>query len=105
MAWYHYLLEFLGGALLANGVPHFVQGVSGAPFQSPFASPPGIGESSPLSNVLWGFGNLVAGTVLLHFFWPMGPAAVAGWIVVGCGVLVMAVQLAMHFGTVRARNP
>ena len=34
MHWYCYLLEFLGGALLANGVPHFVQGISGAPFQS-----------------------------------------------------------------------
>jgi hypothetical protein len=54
MPWYFYLLEFLGGALLANGVPHFVQGISGDPFQSPFASPPGVGESSPLSNVLWG---------------------------------------------------
>jgi len=57
MHWYFYLLEFLGGALLANGVPHFVQGTSGNPFQSPFAKPPGVGESSPLSNALWGFGT------------------------------------------------
>ena len=35
MPWYFYLLELLSGALLANGVPHFVQGISGAPFQSP----------------------------------------------------------------------
>ena len=75
MHWYFYLLEFLGGAFLANGVPHFVQGVSGNPFQSPFAKPPGVGESSPLSNVLWGFGNLVAGALLLHFFWPGGCVA------------------------------
>ena len=61
MHWYCYLLDFLGGAFLANGVPHFVQGTSGNPFQSPFAKPPGVGESSPLSNVLWGFGNLLAG--------------------------------------------
>jgi len=46
MPWYFYLLEFLSGMFLANGVPHFVQGVSGAPFQSPFAKPPGVGESS-----------------------------------------------------------
>ena len=102
MHWYVYLLEFLSGMLLANGVPHFVQGISGAPFQSPFASPPGVGESSPLSNVAWGFGNLVAGAVLLHFFWPQGHAAVAEWIVVGLGVLLMSVQLSAHFGKVRA---
>ena len=105
MPWYFYVLEFLGGAFLANGVPHFVQGISGAPFQSPFASPPGVGESSPLGNVLWGFGNLVAGALLLHFFWPQGRVAVAGWIVVGFGVLVMGIQLSTYFGKVRARKP
>ena len=66
MPWYFYLLEFLGGAFLANGVPHFVQGISGNPFPSPFAKPPGEGDSSPLVNVLWGFGNFVAGALLLH---------------------------------------
>jgi hypothetical protein len=99
MPWYFYALEFLSGLFLANGVPHFVQGVSGAPFQSPFASPPGVGESSPLSNVLWGFGNLVAGALLLHFFWPWGAA---GWVVVSAGALVMSIQLSVHFGKVRA---
>jgi hypothetical protein len=99
MPWYFYVLEFLSGAFLTNAVPHFVQGVSGAPFQSPFASPPGVGESSPLSNVLWGFGNLVVGVLLLHHFWPQGTA---GWIVVGAGALVMAIQLSLHFGKVRS---
>ena len=61
MPWYWYLLEFLSGAFLANGVPHFVQGISGHWFQSPFAKPPGVGESSPVVNVVWGFANLVAG--------------------------------------------
>jgi hypothetical protein len=102
MPWYFFLLEFVSGLFLANGVPHFAQGISGAPFPSPFGKPPGVGESSPLSNVLWGFGNLVAGALLLHFFWPRGHGAVAGWIVVGLGGLVMAVQLAMHFGKVCA---
>jgi hypothetical protein len=100
MAWYWYLLEFLSGAFLANGVPHFVQGISGAPFQSPFAKPPGVGESSPLSNVLWGFGNLLAGVLLLHYFCP--GIAVAGWIAFGAGALAMAIQLSVHFGKVRS---
>ena len=52
--WYIFLLQFVAGLFLANGVPHFVQGISGAWFQTPFASPPGVGESSPVVNVLWG---------------------------------------------------
>jgi hypothetical protein len=99
MPWYFYLLEFLSGMFLANGVPHFVHGVSGAPFQSPFAKPPGVGESSALSNVLWGFGNLVVGLVLLHFFWPWGAS---GWVALGAGALAISIQLALHFGKVRA---
>ena len=59
------LLEFVSGLLLANGVPHFVQGVSGHRVQSPFATPRGVGESSPLTNAFWGFANLVAGFILL----------------------------------------
>ncbi|MGA7159037.1 MAG: hypothetical protein WBY53_19485 [Acidobacteriaceae bacterium] len=99
MPWYFYLLEFLSGMFLVNGVPHFVHGVSGTPFQSPFAKPPGVGESSPLSNVLWGFGNLVAGVLLLHFF---SPAGAVGWVLFGAGALAISVQLSLHFGKVRA---
>ena len=42
LPWYVYLLQFVSGLLLANGVPHFVQGISGRWFQTPFASPPGV---------------------------------------------------------------
>lgn len=102
MPWYFYVLEFLGGALLANGVPHFVQGISGNPFQSPFATPPGVGESSPLVNVLWGFGNLLGGGLLLHFFWPQGETATGGWIATGAGALLLSCLMSKHFGDVRA---
>ena len=44
LPWYIFLLQFVSGLLLANGVPHFVQGISGHPFQTPFASPPGVGD-------------------------------------------------------------
>lgn len=104
MPWYFYLLEFFAGALLTNGVPHFVWGVSGEPFQSPFAKPPGIGESSPLSNTLWGFGNFVGGILLLHHFWPAGSCPACGWAAVGAGSLLMGVQLSLHFGKVRAER-
>lgn len=99
MPWYFYLLEFLAGALLANCVPHLVHGISGAPFQSPFAKPPGRGESSPVVNVQWGAANLLGGLLLLHFFWPTNEA---GWSFFGVGAVFLALQLAKHFGKVRA---
>ena len=88
--------------VLTNGIPHFVQGISGAPFQSPFAKPPGIGESSPLINVYWGFANLAGGVVLLAKFTPASSEDYLGWVSLCVGILVMGTFLARHFGTVRA---
>jgi len=65
MEFLHLVSWFFGGAFLANGVPHFVSGVKGEPFQSPFAKPRGQGLSSSTVNVLWGFLNLVAGYLLV----------------------------------------
>src|ERR1700691_3330741 len=104
MPWYFYLFEFVSGLFLTNGVPHFVQGVSGNRFQSPFGSPPGVGESSPLSNALWGFANLAVGFILLWFFGPRGPEAGIGWVVVGVGAVLAAVVLSNHFGKVRSKK-
>ena len=64
MKWYHYVACFFAGIFLANFVPHFVQGVSGNSFPSPFANPPGKGLSSPTVNVLWGLFNLLIGYIL-----------------------------------------
>jgi hypothetical protein len=65
MRWNHYLSYFFGGVFLANFIPHFINGISGSPFQSPFASPPGEGLSSSTSNVLWGLLNLFVAYLLL----------------------------------------
>ena len=64
MKWYHYLACFFAGAFLANMVHHFIHGISGDSFPSPFSTPPGKGLSSPTVNVLWGLGNLVVGYIL-----------------------------------------
>jgi hypothetical protein len=97
---WHYVLQFLSGALLTNGVPHFVWGLAGTPFQSPFAKPPGVGESSPRVNVWWGWANLVGGAVLFAKF---GPSDYAGWGVFAAASLLMGTFCATHFGKVRAK--
>lgn len=101
MVWYAYLAYFGAGALLANAVPHFVSGISGSRFQSPFASPPGVGESSPLVNVLWGVTNLIVGWVLLFGVGEFAIGLTRDCLMVLLGALVTGVLLAVHFGRVR----
>jgi len=62
--WYNYIAAFFAGVFLANVIPHYVNGISGDAFPSPFADPPGKGLSSPLVNVLWALFNLVVGYFL-----------------------------------------
>ena len=65
--WYEYLEAFFAGLFLANTIPHYIHGVSGNKFPTPFANPPGKGLSSPLVNTLWASFNLVIGYILFRF--------------------------------------
>ena len=99
MRWYHYLALFFAGACLANMVPHLTNGISGRAFPSPFADPPGQGESSPLVNVLWGSLNLAIGYTLCrvgHF----DVRRTRDVTIVGAGIVLMAVILANAFGVI-----
>jgi hypothetical protein len=66
MHWPNYIACFFAGAFLANVVPHFVHGISGDRFPTPFAKPPGKGLSSPLVNVVWALFNLAVGYILFR---------------------------------------
>ena len=66
MAWYLYIASFFAGIFLANAIPHFVQGVSGNKFPSPFAKPPGRGLSSATVNVVWALFNFLIGYLFLR---------------------------------------
>lgn len=67
MAWIGYAACFLAGVFLGNTVPHFVHGISGNRFPTPFAHPPGRGLSSPTVNVLWALANLALGYWLFRY--------------------------------------
>ncbi len=60
------LILFFVGLLFANGIPHFVHGVSGKKFPTPFAKPPGRGLSPAPVNALWGLANFLLAVVLLN---------------------------------------
>lgn len=65
MLWSQFLAYFFAGAFFANSVPHFVSGVLGRKFPTPFASPPFRGLSSPRVNVLYGLCNHAVAYALL----------------------------------------
>jgi hypothetical protein len=96
MKWYHYIASFFAGVFLANVVPHFINGVSGNPFPTPFANPPGKGLSSPTVNVLWGCFNLLAAYILLR----VSKTSIANklsMLVLFLGILAISIQLSIAF--------
>jgi hypothetical protein len=98
MRWFHYLAYFFGGAFLANTLPHLGNGVSGNAFQSPFASPPGVGLSSSMVNVLWGLFNLAVAYLLICRVGDFNLRNTRQMLVLGAGMLVMSLMLAHTFG-------
>lgn len=89
----HFILSFLAGALVCNSIPHLTAGLRGEPFPSPFATPRGIGLSSPEINFAWGALNLFIGLALLCY---------PSWLGFVLGFVPSGWILAKHFGKVRA---
>jgi hypothetical protein len=85
MRWYFFMAYFFGGAFLVNVVPHFVNAVSGPSFPTPFASPPGKGQSSPVVNVLCGTLNAVIGYFLVCWVGVFHIRSLADAVVTGAG--------------------
>lgn len=56
------------GFLLGNGMPHFVFGVAGKIFRSPFGR-----RSSPRLNVGWGLSNFLLATALVWWRLSVAP--------------------------------
>ena len=100
MKWYHYIMAFFGGAFAANFVPHFVSGITGSPFPTPFADPPPpIGMSSPVVNVAWALFNLAVACVLLRYSHARR-SNVPSTITVFIGFAAMSLMLANVFSAI-----
>jgi hypothetical protein len=104
MMWLHDLAYFFGGVFLANAVPHYVSGMMGRPFQSPFARPPGKGLSSSTVNVLWGFANLAVSYCLVLRVGQFDLRAADQIASLGVGLLLMGVMAARTFGRLHGGN-
>jgi hypothetical protein len=104
MNWPHLVSYFFGGAFLANAVPHYVSGVMGRSFQSPFAKPPGRGLSSSTVNVVWGFFNAAVGYLLVARVGEFHLRSTSDIGVLAAGALLLSVSMARHFGQFHGGN-
>ncbi len=92
MKWYAYVGYFFAGAFLANSVPHFVQGISGQEFRTPFGAP-----SSATVNVIWGFANLAIGYSIAAALGGLSCAFKRRTVMTALGIITMAIMLSYAF--------
>jgi|SRR5579859_752349 len=104
MTWLYLVSYLFGGAFLANAIPHFVSGMMGRPFQSPFAKPPGKGLSSSTVNVLWGFFNAVVGYLLVVRVGNFDLRSIYDVLALVVGALLISIFSAQHFGQFHGGN-
>jgi len=103
MTWYNYIASFLAGMFIANVVPHFVHGISGDRFPTPFAHPPGKGLSSPTTNVVWALVNLIVGYVLFR----VGKVSSGGNSALGvffAGIAALSMWLSVLFAKIKSTD-
>lgn len=96
LKWYHYVAAFFAGGFLCNVVPHFINGISGNAFPTPFADPPGKGLSSPMVNIIWALVNLLVGYLLLR----VSKTNAKNWlsmIIFFAGIVFISIMLSVAF--------
>ena len=96
MEWYQYLASFFAGAFSANVIPHFVKGICGDKFPTPFAKPPGKGLSSPLVNMVWSLFNIII-SYLLFKSGQVYTGNLPTLIVFFAGIAAMGIMLSIRF--------
>lgn len=102
MNWYHYIACFFAGTFLTNVVPHFVHGISGDPFPTPFAKPPGKGLSSPTLNVVWSLANLIVGYLLFRIG-KVSSGETLALVIFSAGIAAISIMLSVRFATKHSR--
>ncbi len=104
MTWLFLVSYFFGGFFLVNAIPHFVSGMLGQPFQTPFAKPPGKGLSSSTINVLWGFFNAVIGYLLIVRIGNFDLRSISDVLALGGSTLLRGLLAARRYGQFHGGN-
>jgi hypothetical protein len=96
LPWIAYVVHFIAAAFLTNGIPHFVNGVSGRSFRTPFGRANG---SSPEVNVVWGWVNFLIAFLLFANIGPLYIGTPGDTIFVAAGMLVTGIILSRIFAS------
>jgi hypothetical protein len=104
MPWLDVAAYFFGGVFLANFFPHFIAGMSGARFHTPFAKPPFRGLSSPIVNVLYALFNLGVAYALLVVVGSLELQNVAPVAVAAAGFGLWSVSIARSVTKLRSSS-
>ena len=96
MNWPNSIACFFAGCFLANVVPHFVHGISGDRFPTPFAQPPGKGLSSAPVNMIWALFNLAVGFLLFRAGKVAG-GEVLRLVIFFAGIAVISIMSSVNF--------
>ena len=102
MNWYRYVACFFAGMFLGNVVPHFVHGISGDRFPTPFAPPSGKGLSSPTVNVVWALFNLIVGYILFRVG-KVSSGDGSGLAIFFAGLVAISTLLSLRFAKKQAK--
>ena len=98
---YILIILFFVGVFITNSIPHFVNGVSGRKFPTPFAHPRGIGLSSPLVNVIWGFSNIIIACLLFNLIGVIKIGLNFESLALFLGAFCISYISAKHFGALK----
>jgi hypothetical protein len=82
------IVGLIAGGLFANGLPHFIKGITGEKHPTPFGNP-----GSAVQNVVWGWLNMAVAVLVWHLA-SMRTHPRATFVSVAVGMLVVGVSLA-----------
>lgn len=88
---------FLSGLFCANGIPHFVHGISGENFHNPALHRFMQKVPSSLFNVIWGLLNFGLSLLLLSFTNILSDPLGLDEYIFGAGFIFAAVGLSIYF--------
>ena len=93
------VLLFFAGLLSANGIPHFVNGVSGKDFHNPQVHKLLPKMTSSVLNVIWGLLNFAAATVLASLASGLGVGLNLHFATFALGFVTASIGLSVYFRT------
>ena len=93
----YYIWYFLIGGFLANGMPHFIWGISKTIAKSPFGQ-----KSKPIVNICWGLANFIAATALS--IWQIYANNISGGAIIALLIGFWVMTATFGFGIKRFLN-